>query len=108
MSKFKGGNVMAKLEDTISRFFGGNDGIFGNRLLIIVVLVFLVLCTDILDNFFEDDSMWIWVILIWRKDDGDKKICGFWCGGMGEEKRDGQIWVAICILKGSVLFWGMI
>ena len=55
---------MAKLEDTISRFFGGNDGIFGNRLLIIVVLVFLVLCTDILDNFFEDDSMWIWVILI--------------------------------------------
>ena len=26
---------MAKLEDTISRFFGGNDGIFGNRLLII-------------------------------------------------------------------------
>ena len=53
MSKFKGGNVMAKLEDTISRFFGGNDGIFGNRLLIIVVLVFLVLCTDILDNFFE-------------------------------------------------------
>ena len=64
MSKFKGGNVMAKLEDTISRFCGGNDGIFGNRLLIIVVLVFLVLCTDILDNFFEDDSMWIWVILI--------------------------------------------
>ena len=64
MSKFKGGNVMAKLEDTISRFFGGNDGIFGNRLLIIVVLVFLVLCTDIIDNFIEDDSMWIWVILI--------------------------------------------
>ena len=33
---------MAKLEDTISRFFGGNDGIFGNRLLIIVVLCFSV------------------------------------------------------------------
>ena len=63
MSKFKGGTVMAKLVDTISRFFGGNDGLFGN-ILIIVVLVFLVLCTDILDNFFEDDSMWIWVILI--------------------------------------------
>ncbi len=44
---------MAKLEDTISRFFGGNDGIFGNRLLIIVVLAFLVLCTDILDTFLK-------------------------------------------------------
>ncbi len=38
---------MAKLEDTISRFFGGNDGIFGNRLLRIVVFVFFVLSTEI-------------------------------------------------------------
>ena len=49
---------MAKLEDTISRFFGGKDGIFGNGLLIVIVLVFLLICTDILDNFFEDDSIW--------------------------------------------------
>ena len=55
---------MAKLEDTISRFFGGNNGIFSNGLLIVIVLVFLVICTDILDNFFEDDGMWIWIILI--------------------------------------------
>ena len=55
---------MAKLEDTISRFFGVNNKIFGNGLLIVIVLVFLVICTDILDNFFEDDGMWIWVILI--------------------------------------------
>jgi uncharacterized membrane protein YoaK (UPF0700 family) len=60
---FKGGNVMAKLEDAISRFLGSNK-IFGNGLLILIVLVFLVICTDILDNFFEDDSMWIWIILI--------------------------------------------
>ena len=55
---------MAKLEDTISRFFGGKDGIFGNGLLIVIVLVFLLICTDILDNFFEDDSIWSWIILI--------------------------------------------
>ena len=55
---------MAKLEDTISRFFGGKDGIFGNGLLIVIVLVFLLICTDILDNFFEDDSIWTWIILI--------------------------------------------
>ncbi len=54
---------MAKLEDAISRFLGSNK-IFGNGLLILIVLVFLVICTDILDNFFEDDSMWIWIILI--------------------------------------------
>ena len=54
---------MAKLEDAISRFLGNNK-IFGNGLLILIVLVFLVICTDILDNFFEDDSMWIWIILI--------------------------------------------
>ena len=55
---------MAKLEDTISRFFGLNNKIFGNGLLVVIVLVFLVICTDILDNFFEDDGMWIWIILI--------------------------------------------
>ena len=55
---------MAKLEDTISRFFGGKDGIFGNGLLIVIVLVFLLICTDILDNFFLFDSIWIWIILI--------------------------------------------
>ena len=55
---------MAKLEDTISRFFGGKDGIFGSKLLKIIDLVFLKICTDLFDNFFDDDSMWIWIILI--------------------------------------------
>ncbi|HSQ88143.1 hypothetical protein [Romboutsia sp.] len=55
---------MAKLEDTLSRFFGGNNGLFSNGMLIIIVLVFLVLCTDILDNFLENDNAWIWIILV--------------------------------------------
>lgn len=55
---------MAKLEDTLSRFFGGNNGLFSSGMLIIIVLVFLVLCTDILDNFLENDSAWIWIILV--------------------------------------------
>ncbi len=55
---------MSKLEDTISRFFGINEGLFGNGILIMVVVVFLILCTDILDNLFEDESMWIWIILV--------------------------------------------
>ncbi len=55
---------MAKLEDTLSRFLGGNDGLFSNGMLIVIVLVFLVLCTDILDNFLENDSAWIWIILV--------------------------------------------
>lgn len=55
---------MSKLEDTISRFLGGEDGLFGGGLLIIIVLVFLILGTDILDNFLEDESIWIWIILI--------------------------------------------
>lgn len=55
---------MSKLEDTISRLFGGEDGLFGGGLLIIIVIVFLLLCTDILDNFLEDDSVWIWIILV--------------------------------------------
>ena len=48
---------MAKLEDTISRFFGGKDGIFGSKLLIIIVLVFLIICTDLFDNFFDDVTL---------------------------------------------------
>lgn len=55
---------MAKLEDTLSRFFGGSDGIFSSRMLIIIVLVSLALCTDILENFLENDSAWIWIILV--------------------------------------------
>jgi hypothetical protein len=54
---------MSKLEDSISRFFGGENGLFGSQILIIIVIVFLVLGTDILEDFFEDDSIWIWVIL---------------------------------------------
>lgn len=55
---------MSKLEDTLSRLFGGEGGLFGGGLLIIIVLVFLILGTDILDNFLDDDSIWIWIILI--------------------------------------------
>ncbi|MEG1311169.1 MAG: hypothetical protein RR942_07670 [Romboutsia sp.] len=55
---------MAKLEDTLSRFFGGDDGLFGSKMLVIIVIVFLVLCTDILDNFLDDDSIWIWIVLV--------------------------------------------
>lgn len=55
---------MAKLEDTLSRFFGGNNGLFSNRMLIIIVLISIVLCTDILENFLENDSAWIWIILV--------------------------------------------
>ncbi|MGL5346033.1 MAG: hypothetical protein ACRDA3_01655 [Peptostreptococcaceae bacterium] len=55
---------MGKLDSVISRFFGGNDGLFGSGLLIVIVIVFLFMCTDILDNFLEDDNMWIWIILV--------------------------------------------
>lgn len=55
---------MSKLENTISRFFGGNDGLFGGKILIIIAVVFLFLGTDILDNFLDDDSIWIWIILV--------------------------------------------
>lgn len=55
---------MAKLEDVLSRFVGGENGLFNNKTLIIIALIFIVLCTDILDNFFEDDNAWVWVILI--------------------------------------------
>lgn len=55
---------MAKLEDTISRFLKTNNGLFGSGMLIIIVVVFIILSTDILDNLFDDDNMWIWIILI--------------------------------------------
>ena len=53
---------MAKLEDAISHLIG--DDIFGGKILIVVAIVFLVLCTDILENLFEDENMWVWAILI--------------------------------------------
>lgn len=53
---------MSKLDDAISHLIG--DDIFGGKTLIVVAMVFLVLCTDILDNFFEDENMWVWAILI--------------------------------------------
>ena len=55
---------MSKLDDILSRLFGGSNGLFGNRLLIVIAIVFLVLGTDLLDNLLEDDSMWVWIILI--------------------------------------------
>ncbi|MGL6107680.1 hypothetical protein [Romboutsia sp.] len=55
---------MAKLEQSLYRLFGGEDGLFGNGMLIIIVLVLLFMCTDILDIFLEDDNMWIWIILV--------------------------------------------
>ena len=42
--------------------YGGFD--FNGGILIIIVLVFLLLCTDFLDDIFDDDNIWIWVILI--------------------------------------------
>lgn len=55
---------MAKLEDALSRFFGGKDGLFGEGLLIIIVLVLLLLGTDILDDFIEDENVSMWIILV--------------------------------------------
>ena len=55
---------MAKLEDTLSRFFGDCGFDFNGGILIIIVLVFLLLCTDFLDDIFDDDNIWILVILI--------------------------------------------
>lgn len=55
---------MGKLDDTLSRFFGGSNGLFGNGILVVIVIVFLIIGTDLLDNFLEDDSMWIWIILV--------------------------------------------
>lgn len=55
---------MAKLEDTISRFLGGDKSLFNGKVLTIIALIFIVLCTDILDNFLDDDNIWVWIILI--------------------------------------------
>lgn len=55
---------MGKLESALSRFLGGNDGLFSGGVLLIVVLVFLVIGTDLLDDFFDDDNIWVWIILI--------------------------------------------
>ena len=60
----QGGLVMTKLEDNMERFFGGCEGFFGNKMLIIIVIVFLLLCKDILEDLLCDDNIWIWVILI--------------------------------------------
>ena len=43
---------MAKLEDTLARFLGGDDGLFSGGVLLIVVIVFLLIGTDLLDDFF--------------------------------------------------------
>ena len=42
---------MSKLESNLSRFFGDCGINFNGGILIVIVLVFLLLCTDILDNF---------------------------------------------------------
>ena len=56
---------MSKLDKLLRSFGCGCDSTFGgSSLLIIAVIVFLLLGTDILDNFFCDDNSWIWIILI--------------------------------------------
>ena len=55
---------MAKLEDTISHFLKTDKGLFKNNMLIIIAIVFIVISTDILDDLFEDDNMWIWILLV--------------------------------------------
>ena len=56
---------MSKLEEGLSRFFGGDcDGAFNGGLLIVIGVVFLLLCTVLLDDIFCDDNIWIWIILI--------------------------------------------
>ena len=60
----QGGLDMTKREDNMERVFGGCEGFFGNKMLIIIVIVFLLLCTDILEDLLCDDNIWIWVILI--------------------------------------------
>lgn len=52
---------MPKLEESLSRFFGDCGFEFNGGILIIIVLVFLLLCTDFLDDIFDDDSIWIWL-----------------------------------------------
>ena len=57
---------MAKLEETLSRFFGGDDCGFNGGLLIVIAIVFLLLATNIFDDLFDDDSIWIWIIVFWQ------------------------------------------
>ena len=44
------------------------NGLFGksgcDSEILYFIIVFLLLCTDILDNFFCDDTAWIWIVLI--------------------------------------------
>ncbi|MFI3209660.1 MAG: hypothetical protein R3Y64_01195 [Peptostreptococcaceae bacterium] len=54
---------MAKLESLISNFIDKED-LFGGRTLVILAIIFLILCTDILDNIIDDDNYWVWGILI--------------------------------------------
>ena len=55
---------MSKLEDSLSRFFGGCDFGLNGGMLIVIAIVFLLLATNIFDDLFDDDSIWIWIILI--------------------------------------------
>lgn len=55
---------MAKLEDTLSRIFGGTDNILNNRMLIVLILIFIAVFTDLLDDFLDNDNAWIWIILV--------------------------------------------
>ena len=43
--------------NNISRFFGDCGFDFNGGILIAIVLVFLLLCTDILDDFFNDSTL---------------------------------------------------
>ena len=55
---------MSKLEESLSRFFGGDCDGFNGGLLIVIAIVFLLFSTNIFDDLFDDDSIWIWIILI--------------------------------------------
>ena len=66
---------MSKLDNLLRNYGSGCNSAFGGTsLLIIAVIVFLLLCTDILDNFFCDDTAWIWIVfiilLLFNFDDG--------------------------------------
>ena len=56
---------MSKLEESLSRFFGGDDCCgFNSGMLIVIAIVYFLLATNIFDDFFDDDCIWIWIILI--------------------------------------------
>lgn len=52
---------MSKLNN-LMRGFGFDFG--GGGFLILIALAFLLLGTDILEDFFCDENAWIWIILI--------------------------------------------